>query len=299
MNSHHKNKKKGSKTSVTNGKAIQKTATPLLDGLQQQNARLQYRRRSISLTSEDDRSANGQPSFLKSANQQQLLLGFSRKKEVTAHCKSSASSDHDKTPVVKRKSTLKHNNNSRPSSMVINKHDIDELDKMADEIIDSVRQLEVRTQTSNDNGTQSSKLVRRSSSGYSTSSNISLKSADSNHGQQEKSSSRLSFSGLLRRTSTHYSSGSPVQSRIAKKMDHSSSAVSGTNNPASNEKRNQFTQVRSKTGLNIFSGRRRSIAITDDAYNALAIRAAKSHLDLNSLDSNSASNSRKTTAPAG
>ena len=47
----------------------------------------------------------------------------------------------------------------------------------------------------------------------------------------------------------------------------------------SNDKRAQFTQVRSKTGLNIFGGRRRSIAITDDAYNA-AMRAAKSHLDL-------------------
>ncbi len=42
-------------------------------------------------------------------------------------------------------------------------------------------------------------------------------------------------------------------------------------------------QARSNTGFSIFGGRRRSIAITDDAYSA-AIRVAKSHLDLSTLE---------------
>ena len=48
-------------------------------------------------------------------------------------------------------------------------------------------------------------------------------------------------------------------------------------------KRAQFVQSRSSTGLSLFGvGRRRSIAITDDAYNA-AMRGAKSHVDISHL----------------
>jgi hypothetical protein len=67
-----------------------------------------------------------------------------------------------------------------------------------------------------------------------------------------------------------------VQSKIAKKMERQLSKEGG---PPSDQRRAQFLQARSNTGLNFFGSRRRSIAITDDAYN-VALRSAKSHLDL-------------------
>ena len=122
-----------------------------------------------------------------------------------------------------------------------------------------------------------------------------LKSTTTNTNEKSPSSpSRKSITGLLKRTPTTSTSSSPVQSRIANKATSTSklkkkgsTASLGGGQPqkeqaqpqTSDHKRAQFTQVRSKTGLNIFGGRRRSIAITDDAYNA-AMRAAKSHLDL-------------------
>ena len=117
---------------------------------------------------------------------------------------------------------------------------------------------------------------------------------NTNEKSQPSSPSRKSIAGLLKRTPTTSTSSSPVQSRIANKATSTSklkkkgsTASLGGGQPqkeqaqpqTSDHKRAQFTQVRSKTGLNIFGGRRRSIAITDDAYNA-AMRAAKSHLDL-------------------
>ena len=66
-----------------------------------------------------------------------------------------------------------------------------------------------------------------------------------------------------------------VQSKIAKKMERQLSKDGG----AIDQRRAQFLQARSNTGLNFFGNRRRSIAIIDDTYN-VALRSAKSHLDL-------------------
>ena len=68
-----------------------------------------------------------------------------------------------------------------------------------------------------------------------------------------------------------------VQGKIVKKMERQLSKESGNN--VGDNRRAQFLQARANTGLNFFGGRRRSIAITDDAY-GVALRAAKSHLDL-------------------
>jgi len=65
-----------------------------------------------------------------------------------------------------------------------------------------------------------------------------------------------------------------VQSKIAKKLERQQSKEG-----SSDQRRAQFLQTRSNTGLNFFSNRRRSIAVADDAYN-ISLRSAKSHLDL-------------------
>ena len=201
--------------------------------------------------------------------------------------------DPDATPVVKRKPGI-NPALPRPSSYLFT----DEFDKMADEIINSVKSIPSspsnKAKQKQPREVISSKptgVVRRSSSGYSTGSASSvrvLKPTISND-----KSSRMSFTGLWNRTSSTTSSTStstsPVQTRIANKATSTSKKKSNSSASASpkatkssgvsDDKRSQFTQARSKTGLNIFGGRRRSIAISDDAYNA-AMRAAKSHLDL-------------------
>ncbi len=114
---------------------------------------------------------------------------------------------------------------------------------------------------------------------------------------KETARHKLSLGGLLKRGGGPSSSDSPVQNRITKKKyERSASKDLGeaimskkgfkktslketTTSPTAEAKRSNFTQTRSHTGLNLFGGRRRSIAITDDAYSA-AIRNAKSNLDL-------------------
>ena len=215
--------------------------------------------------------------------------------------------DPDATPVPRRKAQPQPRMaNSRPSSYFFTEG----LDKMADDIINSVRSPNSASNVMDEPPlttalkNQATGLIRRTSSGYSTGSAGSVRVLKPKTNSNEKSSgssTRKSIIGLVKRTSTSASGGhttsssatstSPVQSRIAskststskKKISSSSSSGSGSAQQqqlqTSNDKRAQFTQVRSKTGLNIFGGRRRSIAITDDAYNA-AMRAAKSHLDL-------------------
>ena len=73
-------------------------------------------------------------------------------------------------------------------------------------------------------------------------------------------------------------SKTPTRRTSAASSSHASSAVKKS---SSDSKREHFVQTRSHTGLNLFGGRRRSIHITDDAYK-LAMRSAKSHLDLTS-----------------
>lgn len=155
--------------------------------------------------------------------------------------------DRDPTPVPEERNRLK---TSRPTSMYYDSHE--DFDRLASEIIDSVRQLEPGIKK-----TSSSSIVRRSSSGYSSG------SASSQKSEAVPRSPRLSFTGLFQRNSTN-----------SKRIDLQTSE----------SKRAQFTQQRSHTGLQIFGGRRRSVAITDDAYDA-AMRAAKSHLDLHSESS--------------
>ena len=217
--------------------------------------------------------------------------------------------DPDATPVPRRKAQPQPLRPSMASSRPSSYFFTEGLDKMADDIINSVRSpnttnvMDMEPPLTTALKNQATGLVRRTSSGYSTGSAGSVRVIKSKPNSNEKSSgssTRKSIIGLVKRTSTsaggHNTTSSsatattsPVQSRIAskststskKKISSNSSSGSGSaqQQQTSNDKRAQFTQVRSKTGLNIFGGRRRSIAITDDAYNA-AMRAAKSHLDL-------------------
>ena len=231
---------------------------------------------------------------------------FSRRRSISLVEIDDIKEDPDATPVPRRKAQPQPRMaNSRPSSYFFTEG----LDKMADDIINSVRSPNSASNVMDEPPlttalkNQATGLVRRTSSGYSTGSAGSVRVLKPKTNSNEKSSgssTRKSIIGLVKRTSTSVSGGhttsssatstSPVQSRIAskststsKKISSSSSSGSGSAQQqqlqTSNDKRAQFTQVRSKTGLNIFGGRRRSIAITDDAYNA-AMRAAKSHLDL-------------------
>lgn len=157
-----------------------------------------------------------------------------------------ADEDRDLTPVALNRNQL------RPTSMYFNGDQSQDFDRLASEIIDSVRQLEPNKKTASNTA-----IVRRSSSGYSSGgSSI----ASTNTAAQR--SPRMSLTGLFQRNPT-----------LSKQTSES--------------KRAQFTQQRSHTGLQIFGGRRRSVAITDDAYDA-AMRAAKSHLDLHSETSSEA-----------
>ena len=111
---------------------------------------------------------------------------------------------------------------------------------------------------------------------------------------------KLSVGSIFRREKTFVasdaSSSGPCKSRTSKKIDNKGSSKGQSRqsimlSPTTSEsKRNQFVQTRSKTSFSLFGGRRRSIAFTEDDYEA-AIRSAKSHLDLTS-DANSAGTSK-------
>ena len=96
-------------------------------------------------------------------------------------------------------------------------------------------------------------------------------------------------------TPTATSTSSPSPGRFAKRFDRQLSISEGNSkkeekqkkkslesSSSPSEKRAAFTKNRSSTGLSLFSSRRRSIAITDDVYDA--IRGARSQLDLSELD---------------
>ena len=140
-------------------------------------------------------------------------------------------------------------------------------EKLANQIIDSVRDVQ---NNSNMKPPTTPTVVRRSSSGTST---------NSSHSDR---GSKYSLGNLLKRSSyVQTNPHSPVQSRIAKKIERqtSSKEILPKNSKESSEaKKAAFTRERSKTGLNLFGGRRRSIAITDEDYES--IRAAKSYHDL-------------------
>jgi len=108
------------------------------------------------------------------------------------------------------------------------------------------------------------------------------------HSSGNQRSGRLNFgsffgSGASKKNSAGAQS-TALQAKIARKYDRqsSNSGQSGAETQSSEDKKAQFLQTRSYTGLNLFGSRRRSIAITDDAYKA-AVRSAKSHLDLSQL----------------
>ena len=236
---------------------------------------------------------------------------FSRRRSISLVEIDDIKEDPDATPVPRRKAQPQPLRPSMASSRPSSYFFTEGLDKMADDIINSVRSpnvtnvMDMEPPLTTALKNQATGLVRRTSSGYSTGSAGSVRVLKSKPNSNEKSSgssTRKSIIGLVKRTSTSASGGhttsssatastSPVQSRISSKSTStskkkiSSNSSSGSNSAqqqqlqTSNDKKAQFTQVRSKTGLNIFGGRRRSIAITDDAYNA-AMRAAKSHLDL-------------------
>jgi len=166
---------------------------------------------------------------------------------------------------------------ARKDTEMLPDHDRDKTplaDKIANQIIDSVRHVSTTPPKSPKSPTKTPTVVRRSSSGTSNS------SVNSDRG------SRYSLGNLLKRSSYVQSSpqSSPVQSRIQKKIGRQSSMVTQETivNPKKSEssaaKKAAFTRERSKTGLNLFGGRRRSIAITDEDYES--IRAAKSYHDL-------------------
>ena len=147
-------------------------------------------------------------------------------------------------------------------------------DKIANQIIDSVRYVQTTPPKSPQSPTKTPTVVRRSSSGTSNS------SVNSDRG------SRYSLGNLLKRSSYVQSSPhSSPKSNIQKKIGRQTSMVTNEEPPvnrkkseSSASKKAAFTRERSKTGLNLFGGRRRSIAITDEDYES--IRAAKSYHDL-------------------
>ena len=172
--------------------------------------------------------------------------------------------DPDKTPVVKRRPVPHQNRVSRPSSYLFS----NEFDKMADDIINSVKSIPTSPSPTLSNkainavkqpreavSSKQTGVVRRSSSGYSTGSASSvrvLKPTISN-----EKSSRKSFTGLWNRTTSTTSSTStstsPVQTRIAskatstsKKKNNSSASKVATQQEQSScgdDKRAQFTRA--------------------------------------------------------
>ncbi len=114
------------------------------------------------------------------------------------------------------------------------------------------------------------------------------------HHHHHHKTSRLNLGSLFgssgKRSSVHgHGQSGGAQGKIVKKYERQISGSNSSNVKAEeagshhHDKRSQFLQAgRSSTGLNLFGARRRSIAITDDAYNA-AIRSAKSHVDLSQV----------------
>ena len=279
--------------------------------MNQQKASIASNGRTIPIVVSRKHDPQGQQQIQKQQEQPhaQNRLG-SRRRSISLVEIDDIKEDPDATPVPRRKAQPQPLRPSMASSRPSSYFFTEGLDKMADDIINSVRSpnatnvMDMEPPLTTALKNQATGLVRRTSSGYSTGSAGSVRVLKSKPNSNEKSSggssTRKSIIGLVKRTSTsaggHNTTSSsatattsPVQSRIAskststskKKISSNSSSGSGSaqQQQTSNDKRAQFTQVRSKTGLNIFGGRRRSIAITDDAYNA-AMRAAKSHLDL-------------------
>jgi len=96
------------------------------------------------------------------------------------------------------------------------------------------------------------------------------------------------FGGSTKKTASsgigYSSSSAGVQSKIAKKVDRQISKESTTTTASLlEERRSQFTQARSSTGLNFFSNRRRSVAVTDELP-SVKLRTARSHLNLLGLE---------------
>lgn len=75
------------------------------------------------------------------------------------------------------------------------------------------------------------------------------------------------------------SSSVGVQSKIAKKVDRQTSKEPSTSSGLE-DRRSQFTQARSSTGLNFFSNRRRSVVVSDEMQNNVSLRPTRSHLNL-------------------
>ena len=279
--------------------------------MNQQKASIASNGRTIPIVVSRKHDPQGQQQLQKQQEQPhaQNRLG-SRRRSISLVEIDDIKEDPDATHVPRRKAQPQPLRPSMASSRPSSYFFTEGLDKLADDIINSVRSpnatnvMDMEPPLTTALKNQATGLVRRTSSGYSTGSAGSVRVLKSKPNSNEKSSggssTRKSIIGLVKRTSTsagcHNTTSSsatattsPVQSRIAskststskKKISSNSSSGSGSaqQQQTSNDKRAQFTQVRSKTGLNIFGGRRRSIAITDDAYNA-AMRAAKSHLDL-------------------
>lgn len=308
---------------ATYGNRVKKVSLPS----QFPSNRYFFRRRSISLTSEGDleamasfKTSGGQGSGQQLSPTSTASGRSSRRDQVDHQDASSGARDRDATPLANERLRKKYSRSStaisasRPSSIMVYDQS-EEFDKLANDIIASVKNLQAADETTLKRPPKpvppvqaaastvaAAAVVRRNSSGYSTGSASSVKSSineaakgrkSSTHQDQRRPSStimpptypaskeaaksKLSLAGLIKRSSnlsTSSSTSSPVQSRIAAKK-----ALDRQISKDSEAKKAQFTQTRSHTGLNLFGGRRRSIAITDDAYNA-AIRSAKSHLDL-------------------
>ena len=253
--------------------------------------RLFTRRRSISLTSEID------PEMLSA-----VVARVRRKHE--------ANMEHENDDTVKRRHPPRRNTSDpkRPSSMLV--HDNEELLQLADELhLRDMHSKEWRPVilagrrssthagyllyqgvppgncTSDPDKSKNPDSLRRASvcsNQLHPADGVPLKlsptSGSKSTGSKLSSLSHLFGTGGKRSNGSNANPPSGniggVQGKIAKKMERQLSKDNSGDN-----RRAQFLQARSNTGLNFFGGRRRSIAVTDDAY-GVALRSAKSHLDL-------------------
>jgi hypothetical protein len=255
--------------------------------------RLYTRRRSISLTSEVD---------------PELISALVAK--VRSNRGQLRTEAEGEDPAVSKRRNLPKRNTSdpkRPSSMLV--HDNEELLQLADEL--HLRDLQgdgdhdwkpksgrrsstcagyllyqtVSDDQSGDPGPKSRTLTQKDIDALRR---ISVCSGRPTDGvplklSQKPASGKLASLGHLFGTSGKRGGGSGgggsasanvggVQSKIAKKMERQLSKEGGVTGVE--QRREQFLQTRSNTGLNFF--RRRSVAVTEDP----ALRSAKSHLDL-------------------
>ena len=265
--------------------------------------RLYTRRRSISLTSEVDPD---------------LILPIVAKVRIQRETSQPGSEpiDDEVDHVVKRRHPPKRNTSDpkRPSSMLV--HENEELLQLADEL--HLRDLQglrgedskpgpakysrrsstcagillYQTVSDDQNPDDDSKTRTLTQKDLETLRRISVCSSQPSQVDgvplklsPKSSSSKLSTLGHLFGSGAKRGGGSgsnppvvanvgSVQSKIAKKLERQLSKEG-----SSDQRRAQFLQTRSNTGLNFFSNRRRSIAVADDAYN-ISMRSAKSHLDL-------------------